>query len=144
MVVTDFLVEHFQDILNYNFTANVELDFDKIAEGDLKWQKMIKGFYDPFHETVTKTMGEAQRQSGERELGIDPVSGRKVIARIGRFGPMIQIGHQDDEEKPKFASMPTGKNIETVTMEEALKLFALPRALGDYEGQPMAAAIGKF
>jgi len=144
MVVTDFLVEHFKDILDYNFTANVEEDFDKIAEGNLKWQAMMKEFYGPFHEHVTKTMGEAQRQSGEREIGIDPVSGKKVIARIGRFGPMIQIGHQDDPEKPKFASIPSGKNIETVTLEEALKLFALPRGVGDYEGQPMAAAIGKF
>lgn len=89
-------------------------------------------------------MGSAERQSGERELGIDPVSGRKVIARIGRFGPMVQIGHQDDEEKPKFASLPAGKNIETVTIEDALKMFALPRVVGMYEGKEMAAAIGRF
>ncbi|HCB52187.1 TPA: DNA topoisomerase I, partial [Patescibacteria group bacterium] len=144
MVVTDFLIEHFQDIMDYNFTASMEQDFDKIAEGNLKWQAMMKEFYGPFHGHVTKTIGEAQRQSGERELGIDPVSGRKVIARIGRFGPMIQVGHQDDEEKPKFASIPSGKNIETVTLEDALKLFALPREVGEYNGEKMSAAIGKF
>jgi DNA topoisomerase-1 len=144
MIVTDFLVQHFEDILDYNFTANVEEDFDVVAEGKLQWQKMLAGFYGPFHEQVVKTTGEAERQSGERELGIDPVSGKKVITRIGRFGPMVQIGHQDDEEKPRFASVPSGKSISTITLEEALELFALPRAVGTYEGQPMTSAIGRF
>lgn len=144
MVVTDFLVEHFSDIMDYNFTANVEEDFDKIAENQLQRQDMMLNFYGSFHASVVDTMGSAERQSGERELGIDPVSGRKVIARIGRFGPMVQIGHQDDEEKPKFASLPAGKNIETVTIEDALKMFALPRVVGMYEGKEMAAAIGRF
>ena len=144
MVVTDFLLNHFSEIMDYNFTANVEEDFDKIAENKLKRQEMMKNFYGDFHTTVEKTIGTAEKQSGERELGIDPVSGRKVIARIGRFGPMVQVGHQDDEEKPKFASLPTGKNIETVTLEDALKMFALPRIIGQYDGQDMVAAIGKF
>ena len=144
MIVTDFLVQHFEDILDYNFTANVEEDFDVVAEGKLQWQKMLAGFYGPFHEQVVKTTGEAERQSGERELGIDPISGKKVITRIGRFGPMVQIGHQDDEEKPRFASVPSGKSISTITLEEALELFALPRAVGTYEGQPMTSAIGRF
>ena len=144
MIVTDFLVQHFEDILDYNFTANVEEDFDVVAEGKLQWQKMLAGFYGPFHEQVVKTTGEAERQSGERELGIDPVSGKKVITRIGRFGPMVQIGHQDDEEKPRFASVPSQKSISTITLEEALELFALPRAVGTYDGQPMTSAIGRF
>ena len=144
MIVTDFLVQHFADILDYNFTANVEEDFDVVAEGKLQWQKMLAGFYGPFHEQVVKTTWEAERQSGERELGIDPVSGKKVITRIGRFGPMVQIGHQDDEEKPRFASVPGQKSISTITLEEALELFALPRAVGTYDGQPMTSAIGRF
>ena len=144
MVVTDFLTEHFQDIMDYNFTATVEEDFDKIAESQLQWQDMMLNFYGSFHASVVDTLGTAERQSGERSLGVDPVSGRKVIARIGRFGPMIQIGHQDEEEKPKFASLPTWKNIETVTLEEALKMFALPRNVGTYDGQEMSAAIGRF
>jgi DNA topoisomerase I len=144
MVVTDFLVQHFKDILDYNFTANVEEEFDEIAEGKIQWQKMLTEFYNPFHDQVVKTSGEALRQSGERELGIDPVSGKKIIARIGRFGPMVQIGHQDDTEKPKFASIPSGKNIETMTLEEALKLFALPREIGEYEGKKVSAALGRF
>ncbi len=144
IVVTDFLVEHFNDILDYNFTASVEENFDKIAENQLQRQDMMLNFYGSFHASVVDTMWSAERQSGEKELGIDPVSGRKVIARIGRFGPMVQIGHQDDEEKPKFSSLPAGKNIETVTLEDALKMFQLPRVVGNYNGQEMSAAIGKF
>ncbi|MDD3262271.1 MAG: type I DNA topoisomerase [Candidatus Absconditabacteria bacterium] len=144
MVVTDFLVEHFGDIMDYSFTATVEEDFDKIAENQLQRQDMMLNFYGSFHASVVDTLGTAERQSGERDLGIDPVSGRKVIARIGRFGPMVQIGHQDEEEKPKFSSLPAGKNIETVTLEEALKMFALPRVVGNYDGQEMTSAIGKF
>lgn len=144
MVVNDFLLEHFSDIMDYNFTANVEEDFDKIAENQLKRQDMMLNFYGSFHASVVDTLGSAERQSGERELGIDPVSGRKVIARIGRFGPMVQIGHQDDTEKPKFSSLPAGKNIETVTLQDALKMFQLPRVVGTYNGQEMSAAIGKF
>ncbi len=144
MIVTDFLVEYFQDILDYNFTANVEEEFDVVAEGKLEWQKMLANFYGPFHTQVVKTTGEAQRESGERDLGIDPVSGKKVIARIGRFGPMIQIGHQDDEEKPRFASVPSGKSISTITFDEAMELFALPRKVGTYKDQEISAAIGRF
>ncbi len=144
MVVTDFLVEHFWDIMDYSFTATVEEDFDKIAENQLQRQDMMLNFYGSFHASVVDTLWTAERQSGERELWIDPVSGRKVIARIWRFGPMVQIGHQDDEEKPKFSSLPAGKNIETVTLEDALKMFALPRVVGNYDGQEMTSAIGKF
>lgn len=144
MIVTDFLVHHFQDILDYNFTANVEEDFDIVAEGKLQWQKMLAGFYGPFHEQVVKTTWEAERQSWERELWIDPVSGKKVITRIWRFGPMVQIGHQDEEEKPRFASVPTSKSISTITFEEAMELFALPRTVGTYKDQTITSAIGRF
>lgn len=144
MVVTDFLKEHFSDIMDYNFTAMVEEDFDKIAENQLQRQDMMSTFYSPFHASVVETLWTAERQSGERALGIDPVSWRKVIARIWRFGPMAQIWHQDDEEKPKFASLPAGKNIETVTLEDVLKMFELPRVIWTYEWQEMAAAIWRF
>ncbi len=144
MVVTDFLIAHFSDIMDYNFTASVEEDFDKIAENQLKRQDMMLSFYSSFHPSVVETLGTAEKQSWERTLWIDPVSGRKVIARIWRFGPMVQVGHQDDPEKPKFASLPAGKNIETVTLEDALKMFALPRTVGTYDEKEISAAIGKF
>ncbi len=144
MVVTDFLIEHFDNIMDYSFTANIEESFDLIAENKLKRQKMLADFYGDFHPTVVETLGSAERQSGERELWIDPVSGRKVIARIWRFGPMVQIGHQDDPDKPKFASLPAWKNLETVNLEDALQMFQLPRLVGSYDWQDMAAAIWRF
>ncbi|MFN5621222.1 MAG: type I DNA topoisomerase [Flavobacteriales bacterium] len=143
MVVNDFLVEQFPNILDYAFTANVEQEFDEIAEGRMQWQEMLKKFYKPFHENVASTIENAARQSGERELGIDPKSGKPVIVRIARFGPVAQIGAGDDEEK-KFASLRAGQSISTITLEEAMKLFDLPRVVGEYQGQAVTAAIGRF
>lgn len=143
MVVNDFLVEQFPNILDYSFTARVEEEFDEIAEGKMQWQEMMKKFYKPFHENVATTMETAQRQSGERELGTDPKSGKPVIARIARFGPVVQLGGPDDEEK-KFASLRPGQSISNITLEDAMKLFELPRLVGEYQGQPVTAAIGRF
>jgi DNA topoisomerase I len=143
IVVNDFLVEHFKDILDYNFTASVEEEFDEIANGLLEWTKMIKKFYSPFHKAVENTLEHSERASGERLLGVHPDNGRNVYARIGRFGPMIQIGDQDDEDK-KFASVPKDKSINTITVEDALELFKLPRTLGEYKGEEMQANVGRF
>lgn len=144
MVVTDFLSEHFQRVMDYSFTAKIEEEFDEIAHGKQKWNKMIDEFYHPFHETVEHTMENAGRASGEHELGVDPVSGKPVIARLGRFGPMVQIGAQDDEEKPRFAKLRTHQSIETITLEEAMELFKLPRKLGLFEGEDVVVNIGRF
>lgn len=144
MVVNDFLVEHFSDILDYNFTASVEKEFDEIAEGQKKWNQMIDRFYKPFHNLVEQTLEHSERATGERELGTDPKSGKRVIARIGRFGPMVQIGEVSDEEKPKFASLLKDQSISTISLEEALKLFLLPRKLGEYEGEELVAGIGRY
>lgn len=144
MVVNDFLVDHFSDILDYNFTASVEKEFDEIAEGQKAWAEMIDRFYKPFHKLVEQTLEHSERASGERELGVDPKSGKRVIARIGRYGPMVQIGETSEEEKPQFASLQQGQSIATITLEEALKLFLLPRSLGKYEGEEMVAGVGRF
>lgn len=144
IVVNDFLVEHFGRILDYNFTAEVEKEFDDIAKGLLKWTEMIKKFYTPFHTNVEDTLENSERASGERALGNHPESGKPIIARIGRFGPMVQIGAQDDEDKPQFASLLKSQSIGTITLEEALDLFKLPRTLGEFEDQTVAAAIGRF
>ncbi len=144
MVVTDFLSGHFETIMDYSFTADVEKQFDDIADGMLKWSKMIEKFYNPFHSNVEETLENADRAKGERELGIDPKSGKPVIARIGRYGPMVQIGSVEDEEKPKFASLLKEQSIETISFEEALELFKLPREVGEYEGKKVTAAIGRF
>jgi DNA topoisomerase-1 len=143
MVVNDFLVDQFPTILDYAFTANVEQEFDEIAEGKLPWQEMMTKFYKPFHENVAHTIENAARQSGERELGVDPKTGKAVLARIARFGPVVQLGGSEDEDK-KFASLRAGQSIGTITLEEALKLFDLPRMVGEYQGQPVTAAIGRF
>ncbi|MBX7051515.1 MAG: type I DNA topoisomerase [Flavobacteriales bacterium] len=143
MVVNDFLVDQFPTILDYAFTANVEEEFDEIAEGKLEWQEMMKKFYHPFHKNVAETLENAQRQTGERELGTDPKTGKPVIARIARFGPVVQLGGSEDEEK-KFASLRPGQSIGNITLEEAMKLFDLPRVVGEYQGQPVTAAIGRF
>ncbi|MGR3178820.1 MAG: type I DNA topoisomerase [Candidatus Anammoxibacter sp.] len=143
-VVNDFLVNYFGSILEYTFTANIEKQFDEIAEGSKKWSSMIKEFYEPFHEKVELTLEKAERHSGERALGKDPATGNKVIVRIGRFGPMVQIGETDSEEKPKFASLRNGQSIENITLDEAMDLFKLPRTLGEYKNQPVSASIGRF
>ncbi len=146
MIVNDFLIENFQEILDFNFTASVEKEFDDIAEGRMDWKKMIDSFYKPFHKQVETTLVESDYKNAERELGIDPESGKPVLARMGRYGPIIQIGLKEEgsEEKPKFASILKGQHIETITLEEALQLFALPRSLGEYEGKEMTVAIGRF
>lgn len=143
LVVNDFLLEHFSDILNYNFTADVEAQFDVIAEGNMDWRAMLKSFYTPFNATVETTLEHAERASGERILGVHPESGAQMLCRIGRYGPMAQIGGPDDEEK-KYASLLPGQSIETLTLEEALDLFKLPRTLGEHEGKKVSAAIGRF
>ena len=144
VVVNNFLVEHFKRILDYNFTASVEKEFDEIAEGQMDWHKMISKFYGPFHNNVTDTLENSEKATGERELGSDPKSGKKVYARIGRFGPMVQIGEVSDEEKPRFASLRKEQSIQDITLEEALELFKLPRKLGTYEGKEVSANIGRF
>jgi DNA topoisomerase I len=144
MVVNDFLVEHFNDVMDYNFTASVEKEFDDIAEGKLSWPVMIDKFYGPFHRKVEVTLESTERNQGERLLGIDPKSGLNVYVKIGRFGPMAQIGDTDAEEKPKFAGLLKGQRLETISLEEALNLFILPRTLGEYEGKVVVAGIGRF
>lgn len=143
MVVNDFLVDQFPNILDYGFTAKVEEEFDDIAGGKLQWQEMMKRFYNPFHKNVTDTIEQAQRATGERELGTDPETGKPVIARIGRFGPIVQIGASDDDQK-KFASLRPDQSIGNISLEEALKLFDLPRNLGEWEGQPVIVSVGRF
>ena len=130
LVVTDFLSKHFDEVMNYSFTANIEEEFDKIAEGKQQWSKMVGDFYKPFHEDVEHTLENAERSVGERELGNDPVSGKPIIARMGKYGPMVQVGVQQDEEKPKFAKLKSNQSIETITLEDALELFKLPLTLG--------------
>ena len=145
IVVNDFLMENFNEIMDYNFTAKVEQDFDKIAEGDEKWTDMMKSFYRSFEPTVEKTMNSRQEhKAGERQLGKDPKSGRPVFVKIGRFGPVVQIGTADDKEKPQFAQLPKEQSMETISLEEALELFKLPRSLGDYENKPVTIGTGRF
>ena len=144
MVVNDFLVKFFPSILDYQFTAKVEELFDEIADGKQAWQEMLSEFYDDFAPHVNHIAENAERAGGERELGTDPKSGRKVIARLGRYGPMIQIGSQDDEEKPRYAKLRATQRLETISLEEALELFKLPRVLGEYEEQAVKANIGRF
>ncbi len=144
LVVTDFLNQHFDKVMDYSFTANIEEEFDKIAEGDLQWNKMVGHFYKPFHESVEHTLENAERAKGERELGTDPESGKPVIARMGRYGPMVQIGNVEDEEKPKFAKLKATQSIETISLDEAMDLFKLPLALGEYEGKDVSVNIGRF
>ncbi|MBK6951749.1 MAG: type I DNA topoisomerase [Crocinitomicaceae bacterium] len=143
-IVTEFLILNFKDILDYNFTASVEKEFDDIAQGLVKWTKMIADFYKPFHKSVENTLEHSERATGERLLGIDPVSGKNVYARIGRFGPMIQIGEQNDEEKPKFASVKKDQSIQTISLNDALELFKYPKAIGEFEGSEIKVNIGRF
>ena len=143
-IVTDFLVENFTKVMDYGFTAKVEEEFDDIAMGLKKWSDMIGAFYNPFHSNITNTLEHAERASGERVLGIDPETKKEVIARIGRFGAMIQIGKADDEEKPKFASLQATQTLETIGLEEALELFKFPKTLGQHEGEEVVVAQGRF
>jgi DNA topoisomerase I len=143
-VVNNFLVEYFEEVMDYHFTANVEKEFDEIASGNKVWNEMIRDFYGSFHSRVQETLEKSKKQSGERLLGIDPETGRNVYAKIGRYGPLVQIGEAKDEEKPKFAGMKKGQSIETVTLQEALDLFRLPRTVGVYEDAEISAAIGRF
>ncbi|VBB47362.1 DNA topoisomerase 1 [uncultured Paludibacter sp.] len=143
-VVNDFLSEYFPQIMDYNFTANVEKEFDSIADGKIKWAKSIDKFYKEFHPVVEDTMKNSERQVGERILGTDPKSGRQVAVKIGRFGPIAQIGTAEEEEKPVFASLRANQSIENISLEEALDLFKLPRELGEFEGKPMKVAVGRF
>ncbi len=145
IVVNDFLMKHFTEIMDYNFTAKVEQDFDKIAEGKEKWQSMLKGFYKDFEPAVEDTMNSRQaHKAGERQLGADPKTGRPVFVKIGRFGPVVQIGTADDQEKPLFAQLPKELSIETITLDEAIELFKLPRTLGSYEGMTVTIGTGRF
>jgi DNA topoisomerase-1 len=143
-VVTNFLSEHFHEIMDYNFTAKVEKEFDDIADGKTVWSKMMSKFYTKFHPQVELTLKTSEKASGERELGIDPKSGKKMIARLGRFGAMVQIGTSTEEEKPKFASLNKTQSIETITFEEALKLFELPKTIGAFEEHDIVVAVGRF
>jgi DNA topoisomerase-1 len=143
-VVNDFLVAHFKGIVDYNFTANVEKEFDEIAHGLKEWTQMIQTFYNPFHQEVESTIQTAERARGERELGMDPVSNKKVSVRIGRFGPFVQIGEAEEEEKPRYASLRSGQMIESISLEDALELFKLPKKVGVFEDKEMTVAIGKF
>ncbi len=145
MVVNDFLLKEFPQILDYNFTAKVEEEFDEIAEGKINWTKMLSDFYKPFHKNVENTSENSERASGERLLGVDPTTGKNVYVRIGRFGPMAQLGEGDDENnKPKFASLRKDQRLETITFQEALDLFKLPRIAGVFEDKDMTVAIGRF
>ena len=144
-VVNDFLMEHFPEIMDYNFTAKVESQFDQIAEGHEEWTSMMHNFDHDFEPTVRKVMNaRSEHKAGERELGVDPLSHRPVFVKIGRFGPVVQIGSADDEGKPRFAQLPSGKSIETITLDEALELFRLPRNIGEYEGDIVTIGSGRF
>ena len=145
LVVNDFLLQHFPEVLDYNFTANVEQEFDSIAEGKEQWTDMLKDFYKHFEPSVEQTMNSRQQhKAGERQLGTDPKSGKPVFVKIGRFGPVIQIGSAEDKEKPSFAQLPKDKGMETITLEEALDLFKLPRTVGEFEGSPVVIGAGRF
>ncbi|MBC2844603.1 type I DNA topoisomerase [Winogradskyella flava] len=143
-IVTDFLVNHFESILDYNFTAKVEESFDDIAEGKEDWKEMMKDFYKGFHPQVEDVQENAERESGERILGTDPKSGRQVSVRLGKFGPMVQVGTMDDEEKPKFASLSPDQQLNSITFEEAMDLFKLPKALGHYKDDEVEVNNGRF
>jgi DNA topoisomerase-1 len=144
MIVNDFLVEYFGNILDYNFTASVEKEFDEIAEGNLTWYEMIGKFYKPFHDQIGKTLAKAAVSKGERKLGTDPETGKPIFVRMGRFGAVVQIGETSAEEKPKYASLRKGQNLESITLGEALELFKLPRVPGQFEEKDMVVSIGRF
>jgi DNA topoisomerase-1 len=144
LVVTDFLKQYFDDIMDYTFTARIEEEFDEVALGKMKWNRMIDDFYSPFKKDVEKTIETAERIKGERELGTDPESGKPVVARMGRYGPMVQIGGVGDEEKPRFAKLQPGQSIETISYDEAMELFKLQGTFGEYEGKEISTNVGRF
>ena len=144
MLVTDFLLQHFNQIMDYGFTASVEKEFDEIADGNMGWQDMLQTFYDPFAENIQRTKETATRVTGERILGQDPASGRTVLVRLGRFGPMVQIGTQEEDEKQKYASIPAGISMENISLQEALKLFELPKKLQLSNGTEAVVAVGRY
>ncbi len=144
MVVNDFLVKYFENVLDFNFTAQIEKEFDEIAIGKTEWTKMLDGFYKPFHKTVVNTLENAERETGERVLGTDPKTGRQVTARLGKYGPMVQVGNIDDTEKPQFATLRPPHTIQNISLEEAIALFKLPRIVGDFEGQELKVSEGRF
>ena len=143
--MTDFLKQYFDDIMDYNFTARIEQEFDEVAQGKMQWSKMIDDFYMPFKKDVDNTIEHAERISGERELGFDATTGKKVIVRMGRYGPMVQIGDSsNEEEKPRFAKLKNTQSIETISFEDAMELFRLPRNLGQFEDNDVIINIGRF
>ena len=145
LVVTDFLKQHFTKVMDFGFTAKIEEEFDLIAEGKIVWSSMIDGFYKPFHKSIEHTLENAERAKGERELGVDEATGKKVIARMGRYGAMVQIGDSsNEEEKPRFAKLNASQSIETITMEEAMQLFSLPRMLGEFDEKELSVNVGRF
>jgi len=144
IVVNDFLEQYFQNIMNFNFTASVEKEFDEIAMGSLNWSSMIERFYKPFHSKVDSATLTSERSKGEKVLGTDPDSGKPVSVKIGRFGPIAQIGEASDEEKPRFASLLKGQSLETITLEQALDLFRLPRTIGQFEDEELVIGVGKY
>ncbi len=149
MIVNDFLVEHFSEVTDYSFTAEIEKEFDEIANGKLKWQKMLDGFYKPFHKIVTKTekVERSSVQNKSRELGVDPKTKKNVYVKLGKFGAYVQLGENPDDnggEKPKFAALRQGQFIENVTLEDALELMKMPRDLGTFEDLPVVTNIGRF
>ncbi|MEJ7766763.1 MAG: type I DNA topoisomerase [Chitinophagaceae bacterium] len=144
LVVTDFLNQYFKDVMDYGFTAKIEGEFDEVANGKMKWSAMIDDFYHPFKKDIESTIENAERIKGERELGIEASTGKKIIARMGRYGPMVQIGDVNDEEKPRFAKLKAAQSIETITLPEAMELFKLPRSIGQFEETAVTVSIGKF
>lgn len=144
VVVNDFLEEHFKEIMDYHFTASVEEEFDHISRGELQWTDMLQKFYKPFHANVEDTLENSERATGERVLGEDPKTGKPVLARLGKYGPMVQIGDVSDEEKPQFAKLRDGQSIQTIELDEALDLFKLPRTLGEWEGKEVTASEGRY
>jgi DNA topoisomerase-1 len=143
-LVNKFLMQFFDNIIDFNFTANVEKEFDEVAAGNKVWNEMIAKFYEPFHKQVEDTNSGTQKFSGERLLGVDPATSRNVFVKIGKFGPMVQLGDTESEDKPKFARLPKYKGIETISLDEAMELFKLPRSIGEYEGFEVNIGVGRF